>query len=210
MISSRQTRSFLLLTSALALCASGAVADEDAPPAGPPASPDVGVVVRASDPRATLERRTKIESVAALGLPDLGIGGVESWTAECVAPCEARVRAGQVYRVAGAGLVPSEPLTFSAGSPVLVQADMGSADRRLLGIGLAGGGVAGLLLGTGALVATPILAHDDVGSPTLRTTVLASGVAVTTLSAFVLGAGLWLWSRNATHVQQDPLRGIAF
>ncbi len=112
--------------------------------------------------------------------------------------------------MAGPGLVPSETFSVKGGGPVALDADMGSAPARMGGLALAAGGAGGLLLGGAALVASPILAQDNVGSPALRSGVLVSGIAVTTLSAFVLGAGLWLWARSDTKLRPDPARGFVF
>jgi hypothetical protein len=49
-----------------------------------------------------------------------------------------------------------------------------------------------------------------VGSPALRSGVLVSGAALTSLGALALGAGLWLWTRNDTRVHPDPMRGFVF
>jgi hypothetical protein len=159
----------------------------------------VTVILRADDPHATLERRTKVETYAGLPLKDATIAGVATWTPECIAPCEARLDPKFTYRVAGDGLVPSDAFVLPRdGDPLVVDATMGSAYGRLGGLALSGAGAGGLVLGVTALALTPILVQDDVGSPALRSGVLVSGIAVTALSAFVLGAGLWLWTHNDT------------
>jgi hypothetical protein len=171
----------------------------------------VTVFLRADDPHATLERRAKVETYSGLPIKDATIAGVATWTPECVAPCEVRLDPKYTYRVAGDGLVPSDSFVLPRdGDPVVVDATMGSAYGRLGGLALSGAGAGGLILGVTALAVSPILVQDDVGSPALRSGVLVSGIAVTALSAFVLGAGLWLWTHNDTKVHPDPMRGIAF
>jgi hypothetical protein len=171
----------------------------------------VRVLLHADQPNATLERRTKVETYSGLPIKDASIAGVATWEPECTAPCDATLDPKYTYRVAGDGLVPSDSFILPRdGDPLVVDARMGSASGRLGGLALTGMGAGGVILGVTALAVTPILAQDDVGSPGLRSGVLVSGIALTTLSSFVLGAGLWLWSHNDTRVHPDPMRGIAF
>lgn len=200
----------LLACSALSTFAAPALAEE-AEGAPPTPSERVTVVLRADNPHATLERRAKVETYAGLPIKDAAIAGVATWTPECTAPCEASLDPKFTYRIGGDGLVPSDAFTVPHGAnPFLVDARMGSATGRLGGLAVAGAGAGGLVLGATALAVSPILAHDDIGSPALRTGVLASGIAVTALGACVLGAGLWLWSKNDTKVFPDPSRGFTF
>jgi len=171
----------------------------------------VSLFLRADDPHATLERRAKVETYAGLPLKDATIAGVATWTPECTAPCRVQLDPKYTYRIAGAGLVPSDSFTLPRdGNPLVVDARMGSAYGRLGGLALSGAGAAGVILGGTAVAVSPILAHDDIGTPTVRSGVLISGIALTALSAFVLGAGIWLWTHNDTRVTPDPMRGIAF
>jgi hypothetical protein len=188
-----------------------AIVSDDAPHTGRPAD-GVTVYLHADNPHATLERRAKVDTYAGLPIKDASIAGVATWTPECAAPCEAKLDPKFTYRVGGEGLVPSDSFMLPRdGDPLVVDAQMGSATGRLGGLALTGMGAGGVVLGVAALAVSPILAQDDVGSPGLRTGILASGVALTTLSAFVLGAGLWLWSHNDTKVHPDPMtRGFVF
>jgi hypothetical protein len=178
----------------------------------PTASPPGGVVVHlhADDPRATLERRSKVETYAGLPIKDAAIAGVATWTPECVAPCEVAIDPKYAYRVGGDGLVPSSTFTLPRTGDVTVDAQMGSAYKRLGGLALFGVGAGGMVLGVAALAVSPVLASDNVGSSGVRTGILVSGAALTSLSALVLGAGLWLWAQNDTKVHPDPMRGIVF
>jgi hypothetical protein len=184
------------------------IVETPAPPA--PTSNGVIVHLHADDPRATLERRSKVETYGGLPIKDASIAGVATWTPECVAPCEVAIDPRYAYRVGGDGLVPSSTFTLPRDGDVTVDAQMGSAYKRLGGLALTGAGAGGIVLGVAALAVTPILANDNVGTPGVRSGILVSGAALTSLSAFVLGAGLWLWAQNDTKVHPDPMRGIAF
>jgi hypothetical protein len=197
--------------SALADDAVVSATEEAPPPLAGRAAEGVRVFLHADQPQATLERRTKVETYSGLPIKDATIAGVATWEPECTAPCNARLDPKYTYRVAGDGLVPSDSFVLPRdGDPLVVDAQMGSAQGRLGGLALTGMGAGGIILGVTALAVTPILAQDDVGSPGVRSGILVSGIALTTLSAFVLGAGLWLWSHNDTRVHPDPMRGIAF
>jgi hypothetical protein len=179
-------------------------------PAAVPAEGGVFVHLRADDPRATLERRTKVETYSGLPIQDASIAGVATWTPECIAPCEKPIDPKYAYRVAGDGLVPSSTLVLPRSGDVTVEARMGSAYQRLGGLALVGTGAGGVLLGVAALAVSPILANDDVGSPGVRSGIVAGGAALTGLGVLALGAGLWLWASNDTRVFPDPTRGIVF
>jgi hypothetical protein len=176
-----------------------------------PTDNSVTVVLHADTPRATIERRASVETYAGVPIKDIAIGGIATWTPECTAPCEMRLDPKYTYRVAGDGLVPSDSfvLPHEAG-PIVMDAKMGSALGRWGGLGLSATGAGGMILGAAALAVTPILANDNVGSPAIRTGVLASGVAVTTLGALVFGTGLWLWTHNETTVHPNQMRGFVF
>jgi hypothetical protein len=204
--------SFLFTCLALTSFSGSALAEEPGASVPEAAAPESGVIVhlRADDPRATLERRSKVESYAGLPIKDLALAGIATWTPACVAPCETTIDPKFAYRVGGDGLVPSSTFTLPRDGDVLVDAQMGSAYKRLGGLALVGTGAGGMLLGVAALAATPILANDNVGTPAVRTGVLVSGAALTSLGALALGAGLWLWAANDTRVHPDPIRGITF
>jgi hypothetical protein len=205
--------SFFFACLTVSTFAGSAFAEDPAPePAPAPASPEAGVFVhlRADDPRATLERRSKVETYSGLPIKDAAIVGVATWTPECVAPCEASIDPKYAYRVGGDGLVPSSTFILPRGGDVTVDAKMGSAYGRLGGLALVGTGAGGMVLGVAALAVTPILANDNVGTPAVRSGVMVSGAALTGLGALALGAGLWLWAQNDTKVHPDPMRGIVF
>jgi hypothetical protein len=204
---------FLMTCALITTLAGSAIAEDPAAldaKVGPP--PDgVTVFLHADNPHATLERRAKVDTYAGLPIKDASIAGVATWTPECTAPCEAKLDPRFTYRVAGDGLVPSDSFVLPRdGDPLVVDARMGSASGRLGGLALAGAGAGGVVLGAAALAVSPILAQDDIGSPALRSGVLVSGIALTTLSAFVLGAGLWLWTHNDTKVHHDTVGTVTF
>ena len=175
-----------------------------------PSPHSVVVVLHADAPGATIERRASVRSLSGLPIEEASIAGVATWVAECTAPCETKLDTKYTYRVAGDGLVPSGSFTLPQQGPVVMDAEVGSATGRLGGLGIGALGAGGLVLGVAALAVTPILAEDHVGSPEVRTGVLAGGIAVTALGALAFGAGLWLWAHNETTVHSPQLRGFEF
>jgi hypothetical protein len=201
------------LSSAFVMTRSGQARADDAPtvlaadvPAG-----EVTVVLHADTPRATIERREKVETYAGIPIKDAAIAGVATWTPECTAPCQTKLDSKYTYRIAGDGLVPSDSFVLPRDrGPLVMDATMGNATGRLGGLGLAAAGAGGLVLGAAALAVSPILAQDNVGTPAVRSGVLVSGIAVTTLGALVFGAGLWLWNHNETTLRASQGRGFVF
>jgi hypothetical protein len=172
----------------------------------PPKPPEIAVALHADDGRATLERRASVESPAGFPFPDASLARIETWTPACVAPCAEKLDPRFSYRVSGDGLVPSGPFLLPQGrESVVVDARMGSAYGRVGGMLIGGAGVGALLLGGVALVATPILEDRNVGSPALRTGVLAGGVGLVGIGVLAVGTGLWLWLHNGTQVRLDAL-----
>src|SRR5690606_39053343 len=105
------------------------------------------------------------------------------------------------YRVAGEGLVPTGSFTLPrTDDRVIVDAKMGSSPARVGGMLLTAGGVASLAAGGLALLATPILASEDVGSEGFRTGVLAGGIGAVSLGAIAVATGLFLWLSNGSSV----------
>jgi hypothetical protein len=130
-----------------------------------PGSADVTVELRANEGTATLERHTGTSTLSGLALPDLGIGGVSQWETACVAPCAVPLSAHYTYRVTGDGRVPTTSFTLPRGRDrVTVDADLGRASGRIAGLGFFATGVGAMVLGGAALVASPILSANDVGS----------------------------------------------
>jgi hypothetical protein len=159
----------------------------------------ITVSLHASDPGTRLERRTQTQTYGGLPFKDASLFGVATWEPACAAPCGVRLDPRFAYRVTGEGMVPSDPFSLPLGSPKLgVDAKMGSSTERLGGIALTGAGAAGLLLGGAALVASPILQSQDVGSQSFRTGVLAGGVVIAGAGAIALVSGLWLWMHSDT------------
>jgi hypothetical protein len=205
----------LFVTCALALAVTRPAMAEEATDVAPVAATHgdapVTLVLHADTPRATLERRASVETYAGLPIKDASIAGIATWTPECTSPCEAKLDPKYTYRIGGDGLVPSSSFVLPHGEgPVVVDAKMGSALGRLGGLGLSAAGAGGMILGATAVAVTPILAQDNVGTEGVRTGVLASGIAVATLSALVFGAGLWLWSHSETTVHPNQMRGFVF
>lgn len=164
-----------------------------------PGSADVTVELRANEGTATLERHTGTSTLSGLALPDLGIGGVSQWETACVAPCAVPLSAHYTYRVTGDGRVPTTSFTLPRGRDrVTVDADLGRASGRIAGLGFFATGVGAMVLGGAALVASPILSANDVGSSGFRTSVLSGGVAVTSVGAVLVAVGVTLWLTNSS------------
>lgn len=183
-------------------------ADEPAPPVtlSPPASigpapasasPAAVVELSADDNRATIERRVGTASPSGMPLLETGLFSVGQWEHACVAPCTVKLDPRYAYRVAGDGLVPTDSFSLPhSADRVRVDAKMGSSTGRLVGAVSIGGGLLALAAGSVALVATPILRSEDVGSEGFRTGVLAGGIGAVSIGAIALGIGTLLWLDN--------------
>lgn len=162
------------------------------------------VELRANETTATLERRTGTSTLYGLPLPDLSIGGVSQWQTACVAPCSVPLSAHYIYRVSGDGRVPTSSFTLPRGRDrVTVDADLGRASGRIAGLGFLATGVGAMVLGGAALVASPILSANEVGSAGFRTTVLSGGVAVTSIGAVLVAVGVTLWLTNESSLKLE-------
>jgi hypothetical protein len=162
------------------------------------------VELHANDGRATLERRRGVHTLGGLGLPDLGIGGVTEWEPVCTSPCAMPVSRRSTYRVAGDGLVPSSTFALPTGSRLRLDADLGSSQGRVSGALLTLAGAGALVLGTGALVTSPILAANDLGSEGFRTGLLGGGVAAASVGAILVAVGVTLWVTNESTLRFEP------
>jgi hypothetical protein len=200
---SRKSSAFIALA-VVSSIAARARADE-------PSAGHVTVVLHADSPRATLERRDAVTNPLGLPVNDGNLLGLAHWTPECTAPCEVTLDPKFTYRIAGDGLVPSDSFVLPRDQPrMAVDATMGSSTERLGGLGMAVLGAGGLVLGASAMAVSPILAKDDVGTPAVRTGVLAAGIGVTALSAVVFGIGMYLWNHNETQLAPADARGFVF
>jgi hypothetical protein len=194
---------FALLS--IAVTPSPARADEPAPAADAPT-----VTLHASEAGTRLERRTQTQTYGGLPFKDATLFGIATWEPACAAPCGTKLDPRFAYRVAGEGLVPSDAFALPASHDGLaVDAKMGSSYQRMAGIGLSGAGGLGLLLGGAALVATPILESDHLGSSTFRSGVLTGGVVVAGAGAIALVSGLVLWLSSDTTYHLEPAPGPA-
>lgn len=187
-------------------------ADEPAPTVGPPAPPAAPpapaaappaattvVQLDADDSRATIERRVGTQSASGLPLLETGLFSVGQWEHACVAPCTLPLDTRYAYRVAGDGLVPTDSFSLPRGDGrVRVDAKMGSSTGRVAGAVTTGAGILAVAAGGLALIATPILHSEDVGSEGFRTGVLAGGVAALSVGLLAVGVGTLLWVTNAS------------
>ena len=65
-------------------------------------------------------------------------------------------------------------------------------------------GAGALVLGTGALVTSPVLAANDIGSEGFRTGLLAGGVAAVSVGAILVAVGVTLWITNESTLRFEP------
>lgn len=99
------------------------------------------IELRASDPRAVIERKTGSSSPSGVPFAETSFFSVGHWEHACVAPCQLELDPKFSYRVSGDGLVPTDSFTIPRGRDrVRFEAKMGSSTGRLAGILLTGAG----------------------------------------------------------------------
>ncbi len=175
-------------------------------PIGPPAPPvDAPVVELSADAEnATIERRAATSSPGGIPIVETGILSVGHWQHACVAPCRLKLDPRYSYRVAGDGLVPSNSFVLPQGrGDVRVDAKMGSSVGRVAGVLATGAGLAAMALGGAALVASPILESEEVGSKGFRTAVLAGGIGAVSVGVVSATVGLYLWLTNGSSAKTE-------
>jgi hypothetical protein len=177
-----------------------AAAPAPAPAPAPTAATETAVVqLDADDQRATIERRVGTQSASGIPLLETGLFSVGQWQQACVAPCTLALDTRYSYRVAGDGLVPTDSFALPRSEGrVRVDAKMGSSTGRVAGALVTGGGLLAIAAGTVALVATPILHSEDVGSEGFRTGVLAGGLGALSVGVIAVGVGTFLWLTNGS------------
>jgi len=177
------------------------VAPAAAPAPVAPAAPASSTVVQldADDHRATIERRVGTMSPSGMPLVETGLFSVGQWEHACVSPCTVKLDPRYAYRVAGDGLVPTDSFSLPrSGDRVRVDAKMGSATGRVAGVLTVGGGLLTMGAGALALIATPILHSEDVGSEGFRTAVVAGGIGAVSIGAVAVAIGTYLWFTNGS------------
>lgn len=174
--------------------------EPEGPPVAPTPAPASAVVqLDADDSRATIERRVGTQSPSGLPLLETGFFSLGQWQHACAAPCTLALDTRYSYRVAGDGLVPTDSFALPrSGDRVRVDAKMGSSSGRVAGALTTGGGLLAIAAGTVALVATPILHSEDVGSEGFRTGVLAGGIGAVSVGVLAVGVGAFLWFTNGS------------
>jgi hypothetical protein len=165
----------------------------------PAAAPATVVQLDADDSRATIERRVGTQSPSGMPLLETGLFSVGQWEHACVSPCTLKLDTRYAYRVAGDGLVPTDSFAIpQSANRVRVDARMGSSTRRVAGVVTTGAGVLAIAAGGLALIATPILHSEDVGSEGFRTGVLAGGIGAVSVGLLAVGVGAYLWLTNGS------------
>lgn len=168
------------------------------------------VELSADEGNATIEKRVGTTGPSGLGLVETGALSVGQWSHACVAPCQTRLDPRFTYRVAGDGLVPSDSFVLPRGDDrVRVEAKMGSSPARVGGVLLTGAGALALAAGGAALVASPILASEDVGSQGFRTGVLAGGIGAVSIGAVAATVGLFLWLSNGSSARAQTVASFS-
>jgi hypothetical protein len=167
----------------------------------PPAQSGSATVVElaADDGRATIERRVGTMSPSGLPIIETGLAMAGQWENACTSPCTVKLDTRYAYRVAGDGLVPTDSfgLPHSA-DRVRVEAKMGSSTGRVAGVVTTATGLAAVAAGGLAIIATPILASQDVGSDGARTGLLAGGIGAVSVGVVAVGIGAYLWFTNGS------------
>jgi len=170
-----------------------------AAPAQAPATNAAVVQLDADDHRATIERRLGTQSPSGFPLLETGFFSVGQWEHTCVAPCTVKLDTRYSYRVAGDGLVPTDSFTLPPSADrVRVDARMGSSTGRVAGALTTGAGITAIAAGTLALIASPILASEDVGSQGFRNGVIIGGVSAVSVGVIAVGVGAYLWLTNGS------------
>lgn len=168
------------------------------------------VELAADEGNATIEKRVGTTGPSGLGLVETGVLSAGQWSHACVAPCQTRLDPRFTYRVAGDGLVPSDSFVLPRGDDrVRVEAKMGSSPARVGGVLLTGAGALALAAGGAALVASPILASEDVGSQGFRTGVLAGGIGAVSIGAVAATVGLFLWLSNGSSARAQTVASFS-
>jgi len=189
----RRHLAFLLGIASFSFAAAAQAEEPTAAPKGPV------VELSADDEGATIEKRVGTTGPSGLGIVETGVLSVGQWQHACVAPCQMRLDPNYSYRVAGDGLVPTGSFTIPRESDhVRVDARMGSSPARVGGMLITGGGVLALAAGAAALIATPILESEDVGSKGFRSGVLAGGIGALSVGAIATTIGLFMWLSNGS------------
>jgi hypothetical protein len=191
----------------LLLAAVPAFADEPSPAPVPPPAPTaktVTVQLQSNDEHATIERRVGTIQLSGLPFTDTSFAAVGHWEEECIAPCEVKLDPHHSYRVAGDGLTPTRSFALPRDKDsVRLSAEMGSSMARFAGLALSAIGAGTTFLGGAALVASPILESQDVGSKGFRSAVLAGGAIFLAAGVLEMGMGLYLWATNGSTVRAD-------
>jgi len=165
-----------------------------------PTGPSVHVVIDADRPGVTLVRVMGFGMVQAATSYGTAYGAFEQSRPVCVAPCQADVEAGGLYRIAGEGITATSTFGLPAqpSGAVRLHIHGGSLGARIGALWLMVGGITfattgGLLAGLGAADSTD-------GS---NTGVIASGLVLAGLGVVALAIGIPLFIGSNTSVVTD-------
>jgi hypothetical protein len=155
---------------------------------------------RADDPSATWPH-VDVSVARVVGLPRLEAQSRDAWSAVgCVLPCAARLDPALSYRIAGDGVVDSDPFHLPAGADhVRVDVVPGSTMGRGMGSLLA---VSGLVFAAGG--GTLLLWPSGSASSDEKTRKTAIGIGMISLGAIAAAVGIVVHAVSDTSVSVSP------
>jgi len=168
-----------------------------------PTGPTTHVAIDADRPGVTLLRVTGLGMVQAATSYGTAFGSFMSYQPVCVAPCEANVEAGAMYRVGGDGVTPTSTFSLPApapGRPLLLHVHAGSAGARIGGLWLVITGITFAVTG-GTLAGVFAALQNDADSNTGPW--IAGGLVTAGVGVVMTALGIWLVSESGTSVVTD-------
>jgi hypothetical protein len=174
-----------------------------APQTTTPTGPTTHVAMDADRPGVTLLRVTGLGVVQAASAYGTAYGSFMSYQPVCVAPCQADVEAGAMYRIGGDGVTPTSTFSLpppAPGRPLVLHVSAGSAGARFGGLWLTIGGIT--LAATGGVLAGLFAAIGN--EPGMNTNGWIVGGLVTAGVGVVMTAfGIWMIAESGTSVVTD-------
>jgi hypothetical protein len=174
-----------------------------------PAEPKPATVRLVVDGEAgvLLERRQNVTEAWMASVPSPAYTWSETWEIACVAPCEATVDAGSMYRVNGGGVTTSRDFTLPPGrNPLRLHLVPRSAFLHGTGIFLTVLGAVTVGLGVLGIVDAPSLADTSAASLVrgLGYTGIGAGIAM-----LVAGVPMWLLTYSVARTGDGQTLGSA-
>jgi hypothetical protein len=175
-------------------------------PAAEPKASAVRLVVD-GEAGVLLERRQTVTEAWMASVPSPAYTWSETWEIACVAPCEATVDAGSVYRVNGGGVTTSRDFTLPPGrNPLRLHLVPRSAFLHGTGIFLTVLGAVLTGLGVLGIVDAPSL--SDTSAATLLRGLGYTGIGVG-IAMLVAGVPTWLLTYSVARTGDGQTLGSA-